>query len=197
MGDRPKFRLTGATITRSNVRLFQPEAVDHETHVPAFRRQAQAHAWFSCPDEDRRRPQGALRAARQGPQAARTLTNRVAAARPKGARRYRLSGAGEFDALFRRARRVEGRFLQLLWSEAAREPGRAGFAIPAKALPRAVDRNRLRRMLREAVRAARPSIESMDVILRLRRSAPRAEFASIVREAAQMLANLLATTKPQ
>jgi ribonuclease P protein component len=106
-------------------------------------------------------------------------------------RRYRLTGAGEFDALFRRARRHEGRHLQLLASPAARSPGRAGFAIPNKALPRAVDRNRLRRMLREALRSARPAIESYDVILRLKRGAPRAQFARIAAEAAQMLASLV------
>jgi ribonuclease P protein component len=109
-------------------------------------------------------------------------------------RRYRLSGTGEFDALFRRALRHDGRYLQLLSSPAARSPGRAGFAIPAKALPRAVDRNRLRRMLREVLRSARPAIESYDVILRLKRGVPRVEFVRCAAEAAQMLASLLGGT---
>jgi ribonuclease P protein component len=78
----------------------------------------------------------------------------------------------------------------LLWSPAARATGRAGFAIGAKALPRAVDRNRIRRMLREVLRNARPAIETYDVILRLKRAAPRAQFPAIAAEAAQMLARL-------
>jgi RNase P protein component len=50
-------------------------------------------------------------------------------------------------------------------------------------------------MLREALRSARPAIESFDVILRLRRTVPRAQFASIAQEAAQMLANLVAQAR--
>jgi ribonuclease P protein component len=80
----------------------------------------------------------------------------------------------------------------LLWSPAARSPGRAGFAIGAKALPRAVDRNRLRRMLREHIRSARPALDAYDVILRLKRAIPRAQFALAAAEAARMLATLTA-----
>jgi ribonuclease P protein component len=92
--------------------------------------------------------------------AARTLIATEGFAHAAGSRRYRLTGAGEFDALFRRARRKDGRYVQLLWSPAARSPGRVGFAIGTKSLPRAVDRNRIRRMLREVLRIARPAIES-------------------------------------
>jgi ribonuclease P protein component len=71
-------------------------------------------------------------------------------------------------------------------------PGRVGFVIGKKALPLAVDRNRVRRMLREAVRAARPGIEGHDVILRLKRGCPRHEFRLIAAEAARLLAALAA-----
>jgi ribonuclease P protein component len=72
-------------------------------------------------------------------------------------------------------------------------PGRVGFVIGKKALPLAVDRNRVRRMLREAVRAARPGIESHDVILRLKRGCPRHEFRLIAAEAGRLLAALAAS----
>jgi hypothetical protein len=49
-------------------------------------------------------------------------------------------------------------------------------------------------MLRETLRSARPAIESYDVILRLKRAAPRAQFAHIAAEAAQMLASLVGGT---
>jgi ribonuclease P protein component len=64
--------------------------------------------------------------------------------------------------------------------------------IGKKALPLSVDRNRVRRMLREAVRAARPGIESHDVILRLKRGCPRHEYRLIAAEAERMLAALAA-----
>ena len=40
-------------------------------------------------------------------------------------------------------------------------PGRVGYVIGTKQLPRAVDRNRLRRMLREAIRARRPALSGL------------------------------------
>lgn len=49
-------------------------------------------------------------------------------------------------------------------------------------------------MLREVVRNARPAIESYDVILRLKRGVPRAEFARIAAEATQLVASLVGGT---
>jgi ribonuclease P protein component len=64
--------------------------------------------------------------------------------------------------------------------------------VPKKALPLAVDRNRVRRMLRSAQRAARPAILDYDVILRLKRGCPRSEFPAVAADAAKLLAALVA-----
>jgi ribonuclease P protein component len=69
-------------------------------------------------------------------------------------------------------------------------PGRAGFVIPRKSLPRAVDRNRVRRLFREALRSARPAVEAFDVILRLKRGCAPAAFDAVAAETAQLLASL-------
>jgi ribonuclease P protein component len=106
----------------------------------------------------------------------------------QGSRRYRLAGAGVFEAIFRRGRRREGRYLQIVVAAAAGDWGRAGFVIGRKALPRAVDRNRVRRMLRRLLQSARPALARYDVIVRLKRGAPRADFPLIVAEAATLLA---------
>jgi len=108
------------------------------------------------------------------------------------ARCTRLTGRGAYDALFAAGRRRDGHFLQLLSLPAGRAPGRAGYAIPKKLLPRAVDRNRVRRQLREAVRAARPPILAFDVILRLKRACPRTEGRRLAEEARGLLAALCA-----
>lgn len=108
------------------------------------------------------------------------------------ARCTRLTGRGAYDALFATGRRRDGHFLQLLSLPAGRGPGRAGYAVPKKLLPLAVDRNRVRRQLREAVRAARPPILAYDVILRLKRACPRAEGRRLVEEARALLAALCA-----
>ncbi len=106
------------------------------------------------------------------------------------ARSYRLSGRGAYDALFATGRRRDGFYLQLLSLPAGVAPGRAGYAIPKKVLPLAVDRNRVRRLLREAVRAARPAILAFDVILRVKRGCPRSEFRRMRTEAGDLLASL-------
>ena len=62
--------------------------------------------------------------------------------------------------------------------------------IGRKALPRAVDRNRIRRMLRPIVQAARPGIEPYDIVVRLRKTCARNEFGSVAAEAQRLLATL-------
>jgi ribonuclease P protein component len=58
-------------------------------------------------------------------------------------------------------------------------------------LPRAVDRNRLRRLLRESVRAARPAITRFDVILRLRGSPERTSIGMAAQEGEALIDRLL------
>jgi len=107
-------------------------------------------------------------------------------------RRRRLTGRGAFDAVFRRGRRRDGDYLQLVSVTAAGDCGRAGFVIGNKSLPRAVDRNRIRRMLRVALERARPGIDRHDVIVRLKSSVEREQFPAIVAEADRLLAALAA-----
>ena len=82
--------------------------------------------------------------------------------------------------------------MQLVAAPAATAPGRVGYVIAAKTLPRAVDRNRLRRRLRETVRSLRPALTAYDVILRAKKVGNRLELDAAVTEAAGLLAALLA-----
>jgi ribonuclease P protein component len=78
----------------------------------------------------------------------------------------------------------------LIAAPAAQDPGRVGYVIGRKALPRAVDRNRLRRRLREHVRAARPAVERYDIVLRVRGRMDRKDIAAAAAEAPVLLARL-------
>jgi ribonuclease P protein component len=64
--------------------------------------------------------------------------------------------------------------------------------IGAKAIPRAVDRNRLRRRLRETLRAARPAVEMYDVIVRVKRAVARNEILAAAAEGGVLVEKLLA-----
>lgn len=82
---------------------------------------------------------------------------------------------------------MEAAHLQLLAANAAGTVGRVGFVIGKQQLARAVDRNYLRRVLREAVRRRRPSVGRFDLILRLRAPCERAAMRKLKREAGELL----------
>jgi len=63
--------------------------------------------------------------------------------------------------------------------------------IGRKSIRRAVDRNRLRRRLRETLRAARPAIEAYDLIVRVKRTVAPIEIAAAVDEGTTLLRALL------
>lgn len=65
--------------------------------------------------------------------------------------------------------------------------GRVGFVIGKQHLKRAVDRNCVRRGLREAVRRRRPEIERFDIVLRLRGRCERSGLCGLGLEAAELL----------
>ena len=81
-------------------------------------------------------------------------------------------------------------------ASAQHTPGRTGFVVGRKALPRAVDRNRFKRRLRVALRRARPAIEAYDLVVRLKRPAPGPELAAAVEEAEGMI-GLVCAGAPQ
>jgi ribonuclease P protein component len=92
--------------------------------------------------------------------------------------------------LFQAGRRLNGAHLQLLASPVERSVGRVGFVIGKKQLAGAVERNYLRRLLREAVRQRRPALDSFDIVLRLRIPCSPATLPTLLREASELLGTL-------
>jgi len=111
-------------------------------------------------------------------------------------RRCPLSGAAAFESVFRNGLRRDGDYVQLIALQTDRRCSRTGFVIGRKALPLAVDRNRVRRMLRVVLRQAEPSLAGLDVVVRLKRRAARGEFPLIVAEAKRLLAALPTPRRP-
>jgi len=89
--------------------------------------------------------------------------------------------------MFRVGRRLEAARVQLLVAPATESYGRFGCVIGAKHMPRAVDRNRLKRMLREALRARRPALSGLDVVVRLRTACLAEELPAVAAEATALL----------
>jgi ribonuclease P protein component len=75
-------------------------------------------------------------------------------------RRHRLSRSRDFDAVYRHGRSVSTRFLVLYWfPRDDQDAPRLGIAVP-KGAGSAVERNRVKRRLREAWRERLPQVPS-------------------------------------
>jgi len=74
---------------------------------------------------------------------------------------------------------------------ALQAPGRLGFVIGRSAVVRAVDRNRLRRRWREAVRTRRPHSADFDIVFRVRTRIPPDALDSAALEGRALLDRLL------
>ncbi len=77
--------------------------------------------------------------------------------------------------------------MQIVSAPASQRPGRVGFVVGRKALSRAVDRNRLKRMLREFLRASRPDLVAFDLVIRLKRPVTREALPEVAREAVALI----------
>jgi len=102
----------------------------------------------------------------------------------------RLTGQGAFESVLRQGRRIEGLYVQLIVAKAPATGGRTGYIIGRKVSPRAVDRNRIRRKLREAVRAQSGALDLLDVVLRVTRARNKAEQDAAALEAARLMTEL-------
>lgn len=70
--------------------------------------------------------------------------------------------------------------------------GRFGLVVGRKALPRAVDRNRFKRLVRAALRALRADAMAFDVVVRLKGPLKRAGVDAAAAEAVQLLGRAFA-----
>ena len=104
----------------------------------------------------------------------------------------RLLAGREFQRVFARARRVPGGRFMVLYrkQEPAGPSARLGLAISKKHARRSVDRNRIKRVAREAFRARRQSLPPVDVIVLSRAGIAGAERAELRAELDRLLENL-------
>jgi ribonuclease P protein component len=109
----------------------------------------------------------------------------------KGEARFRLSGPKAFARVFKEGRRREGRYVQIVAATAsASNYGRVGMVVSRKALSRAVDRNRFKRKMREALRVLRADDSPLihgDLVIRVKPTLPREAVDAATAEAFELL----------
>lgn len=85
------------------------------------------------------------------------------------ARRYRLTKTDEFSSVFGFRRAIRGKLLMLHYQprSAGNDEARLGVVVAKKLLKRAVDRNRVKRVVREQFRCRRAALPAYDLVVRL------------------------------
>jgi ribonuclease P protein component len=111
-------------------------------------------------------------------------------------RANRLSRSRDFDAVYRHGRSVSSRFLVLYWfpQEEAASP-RFGFSVP-RSVGGAVERNKIKRQLREVWRARLDNVPAgNDYVLIVRQGLPEAVTANGFEWLGERVDEVLAMTK--
>jgi ribonuclease P protein component len=162
------------------------EIIVHEADVSAESTPPEENARLPRADEDEGRPQGVEAAACEGAETAHGLTGRLR--RPE-----RLTRGAEFQALFQQGKRLERPSMIVLW-RASDGSRRVGFAV-GRQIRGAVRRNRARRRLREAYRAARDTAPpNVDLVVIGRSASLEASTSTLVDD---MRAAFRAMTAPR
>jgi ribonuclease P protein component len=179
-------------------RVFRkPQVVkDHEANVSTVEDAPQTHAWLSRAYENKsgssshQRPQSERQGATCGLSAAGTCgkeKDKSARARGGSRRSQVLRRPADFEAVLRSGGRFSSRNFVLRASANDLDHPRLGIIAGRKSARRAVDRNRAKRLVREAFRAALEKLGGHDVAIQLR-SDLRGELNDALR---LELANLL------
>ncbi|MGH8183027.1 MAG: ribonuclease P protein component [Rhodanobacteraceae bacterium] len=93
----------------------------------------------------------------------------------------RLRRAADFTALRQATGRWQGRHFTLRWIGSLRNCPRLGMAVSRKVSKRAVERNRIKRVIRESFRARRESFPALDILVIARTSSATSDN-SVLRE---------------
>jgi len=77
----------------------------------------------------------------------------------------RLTRPEEFKHVFSSKQRSSDKSLLILARKNGTDQARLGLAVPKKHIPKAVDRNRLKRIIRETFRLRQKTTQGMDVVV--------------------------------
>ena len=99
---------------------------------------------------------------------------------------HRLHRKAEFDLLYREGRRYADNFFLALARDNSLAHPRLGLSISAKAVGNAVNRNRVKRVVRESFRLNLTRLPAADIVINARGSAKTAENEFLMRSLEQL-----------
>ncbi|MCW5604667.1 MAG: ribonuclease P protein component [Burkholderiales bacterium] len=105
-------------------------------------------------------------------------------------RQQRLRRRGEYEAVFACDHVVRGRLFIVRARPNEQRQARLGIVAGRKALPRAVDRNRGKRLTREVFRQSQVELGALDIVVQLRSGLAKRDNAAAREELLALFANL-------
>ncbi len=105
-------------------------------------------------------------------------------------RPFRLLKPKEYRLVFAKAERLAGRYFTVLYRNNESGRPRLGMAVSKKNLPRAVDRNRVKRALREKFRHQKNDLMSVDIVFITRPSVSQLDSSGLQHEIGRLLSRL-------
>ena len=112
-------------------------------------------------------------------------------ARKQGlSRRHRFAERGAYGPILKAGRKVRGRYAVLHVGKSSAGFSRLGVALTRKMIPHAVERNRVRRLVRETFRRHVAKQLPVECVVTLRQAVPRAELEAFRAELDTMLDQL-------
>lgn len=108
-------------------------------------------------------------------------------------RRHRFSARGSFGTILRSARKLRGRYAVIHVAPGRSGQSRLGIALTRRLVPLSVDRNRVKRMVREAFRRHEAKRAGFDCVVALRERYDRGQSVALVAEIESLLGQLSRT----
>ena len=98
------------------------------------------------------------------------------------ARRDRLTKTDEFSSVFNFRRRISGQYLALHYRHNDLDYARLGLVVGKKVARRSVDRNYMKRVLRELFRLNQHQLSGLDLVARPQVLFSHAQYAEVAQE---------------
>lgn len=177
-------RLTSRCQNPCNSALFLPVtgATDHETHLSTLKDPACTHARFPRAHENPRWTRSNQCSASQGTRTSGSLKS----TRLGLPRQARLRGKAQFTGTF--AKRRQGNFFIVLRrNKPIDQAARLGIVISRHTAPRSVTRSLMKRAIREIFRHLRAQLGPVDIVVRVRQQARRADMPAARNELERLL----------
>jgi ribonuclease P protein component len=105
-------------------------------------------------------------------------------------RQARITKTDDFSSVFSLRKRISGRYLVIHYRAGQSAGARLGLVVSRKIAKRSVDRNYMKRVLRELFRRRRSRISPMDLVVRVTKAYGYVDFAEVEREFSELLVRL-------